>query len=56
MKLISNKLNRLYLVIALLLVIPDTFYWYTLNDYSNYQIAFSAITSSTGLTWLLVST
>jgi hypothetical protein len=53
--LISNKLHRLYLVIALLLVIPDTFYWYTLNDYSNYQDAFTAITSSTGLTWLIVS-
>jgi hypothetical protein len=55
MNLISNKLLRLYLVIALLLVIPDTFYWYTLNDYSNYQDAFTAITSSTGLTWLIVS-
>jgi hypothetical protein len=55
MNLISNKSNRLYLVIALLLVIPDTFYWYTLNDYSNYQTAFTAITGSTGLTWLLVS-
>jgi len=55
MNLISNKLHRLYLVIALLLVIPDTFYWYTLNDYSNYQEAFTAITSSTGLTWLIVS-
>ena len=55
MNLISNKLHRHYLVIALLLVIPDTFYWYTLNDYSNYQDAFTAITSSTGLTWLIVS-
>jgi hypothetical protein len=55
MNLISNKLHRLYLVIALFLVIPDTFYWYTLNDYSNYQDAFTAITSSTGLTWLIVS-
>jgi len=55
MNLISNKLHRLYLVIALLLVIPDTFYWYTLNDYTNYQTAFTAITGSTGLTWLLVS-
>ncbi len=55
MNLISNKLHRLYLVIILLLVIPDTFYWYTLNDYSNYQDAFTAITSSTGLTWLIVS-
>ena len=55
MNLISNKLHRFYLVIALLLVIPDTFYWYTLNDYSNYQDAFTAITSSTGLTWLIVS-
>lgn len=55
MNLISNKLHRFYLVIALLLVIPDTFYWYTLNDYSNYQDAFMAITGSTGLTWLIVS-
>jgi hypothetical protein len=55
MNLISNKLHCLYLVIAILLVIPDTFYWYTLNDYSNYQDAFTAITSSTGLTWLIVS-
>lgn len=55
MKLLSSKLHRLYLVITLLLVIPDTFYWYTLNDYSNYQDAFTAITSSTGLTWLIVS-
>ena len=55
MNLISNKLHRIYLVIALLLIIPDTFYWYTLNDYSNYQDAFTAITGSTGLTWLIVS-
>ena len=55
MNLISNKLHRLYLVIALLLVIPDTFYWYTLSDYTNYQNTFTAITSSTGLTWLIVS-
>jgi hypothetical protein len=55
MNLISNKLHRLYLLIALILVIPDTFYWYTLNDYTNYQNTFTAITSSTGLTWLLVS-
>jgi hypothetical protein len=55
MNLISNKLHRLYLIIALILVIPDTFYWYTLNDYTNYQNTFTAITSSTGLTWLIVS-
>ena len=55
MNLISNKLHRLYLVIALILVIPDTFYWYTLNDYTNYKNTFTAITSSTGLTWLIVS-
>jgi hypothetical protein len=55
MNIISNKLHRLYLVLALILVIPDTFYWYTLNDYTNYQSAFTAITGSTGLTWLLVS-
>jgi len=52
---ITQKLHRIYLVVALLLVIPDTFYWYTLNDYSNIQIAFTAITTSTGLTWLIVS-
>ena len=55
MNLISNKLHRLYLAIALLLVIPDTFYWYTLNDYSNPFDTFNAVSSSTGLTWLLVS-
>jgi hypothetical protein len=55
MNIISNKLHRLYLVLALILVIPDTFYWYTLNDYTNYQSTFTAITGSTGLTWLLVS-
>ena len=55
MNLISNKLHRLYLVIALILVIPDTFYWYTLSDYTNYQNTFAAVTSSTGLTWLIVS-
>ena len=55
MNLISNKLHRLYLVIALLLVIPDTFYWYTLSDYTNYQNTFTAVTSSIGLTWLIVS-
>ena len=55
MNLISNKLHRLYLVVALLLVIPDTFYWYTLSDYTNYQNTFTAVSSSTGLTWLIVS-
>jgi hypothetical protein len=55
MNLISNKLHRIYLVVALLLVIPDTFYWYTLSDYTNYQNTLTAITSSTGLTWLIVS-
>jgi len=55
MNLITNKLHRVYLVIALLLVIPDTFYWYTLSDYSNFATSFNAITASTGLTWLLVS-
>jgi len=55
MNLITQKLHRIYLVVALLLVIPDTFYWYTLNDYSNIQIAFTAINTSTGLTWLIVS-
>jgi hypothetical protein len=55
MNLITQRLHRIYLVVALLLVIPDTFYWYTLNDYSNIQITFTAITTSTGLTWLIVS-
>ena len=55
MNLITNKLHRIYLVAALLLVIPDTFYWYTLSDYSNLATSFNAITASTGLTWLLVS-
>ena len=55
MNIITQKLHRIYLVVALLLVIPDTFYWYTLNDYSNIQVAFTAITTSTGLTWLIVS-
>jgi len=55
MNLITNKLHRIYLLAALILVIPDTFYWYTLSDYSSISTAFNAITSSTGLTWLLVS-
>ena len=55
MNLTSFKLHRVYLLVALLLVIPDTFYWYTLNDYTNLALSFNAITSSTGLTWLLVS-
>ncbi len=55
MNVISIKVHRLYLLLALFLVIPDTFYWYTLNDYSNYQDAFTAVTGSTGLTWLIVS-
>jgi len=55
MNLITNKLHRIYLVAALVLVIPDTFYWYTLSDYSSYATAFNAISASTGLTWLLVS-
>jgi len=55
MNLITNKLHRIYLLAALLLVIPDTFYWYTLSDYSSYATAFNAISASTGLTWLLVS-
>jgi hypothetical protein len=55
MNLISIKLHRVYLILTFLLILPDTFYWYTLNDYTNLPIAFNAITSSTGLTWLLVS-
>ncbi len=48
MNLNSFKLHRVYLLVALLLVIPDTFYWYTLNDYTNLALSFNAITSSTG--------
>ena len=55
MKVFEIRLHRIYLFITLLLIVPDTFYWYTLNDYTNLPIAFNAITSSTGLTWLLVS-
>ena len=55
MKLLSNQFHRLYLIIALVLIIPDTFYWYTLSDYSNYLNAFNSIIASTGLTWLIVS-
>jgi len=55
MNLTSIKLHRVYLLLTSLLILPDTFYWYTLNDYTNLPIAFNAITSSTGLTWLLVS-
>jgi hypothetical protein len=55
MNLTSIKLHRVYLLITFLLILPDTFYWYTLNDYTILPIAFTAITSSTGLTWLLVS-
>jgi len=55
MLILSSRFTKLYICITLLLVIPDTFYWYTLNDYTNYQTAFAAITGSTGLTWLLVS-
>jgi len=51
----SSKYAKRYLLLSLFLVLPDTFYWYTLNDYTNYQTAFTAITGSTGLTWLLVS-
>ena len=46
---------RIQMFLALMLIAPDTFYWYTLNDYTNYQTAFTAITGSAGLTWLLVS-
>jgi hypothetical protein len=51
----SEKNSRIILIISILLIIPDTFYWYTLSDYTNYQSTFTAITGSTGLTWLLVS-
>jgi hypothetical protein len=37
------------------MVILDTFYWYTFNDYTNLAISFNAITPPTGLTWLLLS-
>ena len=55
MNLTSFKLHRVYLLVALLLVIPDTFYWYTLNDYTNLALFLNAITLSTGLTLLLVN-
>ena len=55
MNLITQRLHRIYLVVALLLVIPDTFNCYSLNVYSNIQTAFIAIPSSTVLTWLIVS-
>ena len=55
MVITSSKYGKSYVMISFFLILPDTFYWYTLNDYSNYQDAFTAITSSTGLTWLIVS-
>jgi len=53
--IMSSKYDKRYLLLSLFLILPDTFYWYTLSDYTNYQTAFTAITGSTGLTWLLVS-
>ena len=55
MLLNREKNVKSLIIISLVLVLPDTFYLYTLNDYTNLPIAFNAITSSTGLTWLLVS-
>jgi hypothetical protein len=55
MRIYSARSTVFFLSCAIILILPDTFYWYTLNDYTNYQNAFTAITSSTGLTWLIVS-
>ena len=54
MKLMDTKLNRLYLFISLFLTVPGTFFWYSLDDYSSPINAFNLITSSTGLSWLII--
>ena len=54
MNLIDTKLTRLYLFISLFLTIPGTFFWYSLDDYSSPINAFNLITSSTGLSWLII--
>jgi hypothetical protein len=54
MNLIDTKLNRLYLFISLFLTVPGTFFWYSLDDYSSPINAFNLITSSTGLSWLII--
>ncbi len=55
MQILSSRISKLYICMTFFLIMPDTFYWYTLNDYTNYQTAFTAIADSTGLTWLIVS-
>ena len=54
MNLMDRKLNRLYLFISLFLTVPGTFFWYSLDDYSSPINAFNLITSSTGLSWLII--
>ena len=55
MKLMSIQRNRTFLFLALVLTIPGTFFWYSLDDYSNPVNAFNLISSSTGLSWLIIS-
>ncbi len=55
MPIYSARNSIPFLSCVIILILPDTFYWYTLNDYTNYQSTFTTITSSTGLTWLIVS-
>lgn len=55
MKLLSAQLNRTYLFVSLVLTIPGTFFWYSLDDYSSPLTTFDLITSSTGLSWLIIS-
>jgi len=55
MSIYSARNSVLFLSCAIILILPDTFYWYTLSDYTNYQNTFTTVTSSTGLTWLIVS-
>jgi hypothetical protein len=54
MNLLDTKLNRLYLFLSLFLTTPGTFFWYSLDDYSSPIDAFNLITSSTGLSWLII--
>ena len=44
-RLINIRASKLYLANALILVVPDKFYWYTLNYFTDLDIAFNAITS-----------
>ena len=54
MNLMDTKLNRPYLFISLFLTVPGTFFWYSLDDYSSPINTFNLITSSTGLSWLII--